>query len=272
MNTEISVSENNGERFVSLTDIAKHVNPEAPKDVIKNWLRNRSTIEYLGLWETLNNKENFNRVEFDSFIAQSGSNSFVLSPSKWIARTNASGIRSSAGRYGGGTFAHEDIALEFASWISSAFRLYLTTEFKRLKGEEQKQLGWTVKRELTKLNYRIHTDAIKRNLIPPELDRKKASIIYANEADVLNIAMFGMTAQEWREQNPEKLGNTRDYATVNELLCLANLENLNSVFIDAGMSQSERLMKLNQIAISQMKILEEYPVRLLPSEIKDNQD
>lgn len=221
--------------------------------MIKNWIRSRYTIEFLGTWEVIHNP-NFKVVEFDHFRKSAGLPSFVLSASEWIERTNAIGIIVKKGRYGG-TYAHKDIAFEFGSAISVPFKLYLIEEFQRLKTEEQRQLGWSVKRELSKINYRIHTDAIKQNLIPPEVTPAQASIIYANEADVLNVAMFGMTAKQWRETNPDLKGNIRDYATVNELICLSNMENLNAVFIEQGMAQRERLVKLNQIAIHQMNIL-----------------
>ena len=253
-NTSITVLRFKESDFISLTDIAKRKSDE-PSAVIGNWIRNRNTIEYLGIWETLYNPD-FKLLEFEGFRKEAGLNAFTLSPLKWVITTNAAGICVKSGRYGG-TFAHKDIAFKFASWISVEFELYLYKEFQRLKEEEQKQLGWSAKRELAKLNYRIHTDAIKQNLIPPELDRRKASIVYANEADVLNVAMFGMTAQEWREANPELKGNIRDYATINELICLSNLESLNAVFINDGIPQGERLLKLNRVAISQMKVLTE---------------
>lgn len=222
--------------------------------MIGNWLRNRNTIEYLGIWESLYNPD-FKPLEFEGFRKEAGLNAFTLSPQKWINSTNAIGIVSKSGRYGG-TYAHKDIAFKFTSWISVEFELYIVKEFQRLKEEEQKQLGWSAKRELSKINYRIHTDAIKQNLIPAEVTAKQASIIYANEADVLNVAMFGMTAKMWREQNPDLKGNIRDYATINELICLSNMENLNAVFIDQKMPQSERLVKLNRIATHQMQVLE----------------
>ena len=224
-------------------------------------MRNRNTIEFLGIWETLNNP-NFNPVEFEGFRKQAGLNAFILSPKKWVEATNAIGIISKAGRYGG-TYAHKDIAFEFASWISVEFKLYFIKEFQRLKDEEQKQLGWSAKRELAKINYRIHTDAIKENLIPAELTPTQISFVYANEADVLNVALFGMTAKEWRDNNPDKKGNIRDYATINELICLSNMENINAVLISDGLSQPQRLRKLNQIAISQMKVLNETESRKL---------
>ena len=240
--------------YISLTDMASAKEGESrAADVIKNWIRSRYTIEFLGTWEVIHNP-NFKVVEFDHFRKSAGLPSFVLSASEWIERTNAIGIIVKKGRYGG-TYAHKDIAFEFGSAISVPFKLYLIEEFQRLKTEEQRQLGWSVKRELSKINYRIHTDAIKQNLIPPEVTPAQASIIYANEADVLNVAMFGMTAKQWRETNPDLKGNIRDYATVNELICLSNMENLNAVFIEQGMTQRERLVKLNQIAIHQMNIL-----------------
>ena len=253
-NTSITVLRFKESDFISLTDIAKRKSDE-PSAVIGNWIRNRNTIEYLGIWETLYNPD-FKLLEFEGFRKEAGLNAFTLSPLKWVITTNAAGICVKSGRYGG-TFAHKDIAFKFASWISVEFELYLYKEFQRLKEEEQRQLGWSAKRELAKLNYRIHTDAIKQNLIPPELDRRKASIVYANEADVLNVAMFGMTAQEWREANPDKKGNIRDYANINELICLSNLESLNAVFINDGIPQGERLLKLNRVAISQMRVLAE---------------
>ena len=240
--------------YISLTDMASAKEGDSrAADVIKNWIRSRYTIEFLGTWEVIHNP-NFKVVEFDHFRKSAGLPSFVLSASEWIERTNAIGIIVKKGRYGG-TYAHKDIAFEFGSAISVPFKLYLIEEFQRLKTEEQRQLGWSVKRELSKINYRIHTDAIKQNLIPPEVTPAQASIINANEADVLNVAMFGMTAKQWRETNPDLKGNIRDYATVNELICLSNMENLNAVFIEQGMTQRERLVKLNQIAIHQMNIL-----------------
>lgn len=224
-------------------------------------MRNRNTIELLGLWESIHNP-GFKAVEFDGFRKEAGLNSFVLTPKRWIEATNAIGLISKPGRHGG-TFAHRDIAFEFASWISVEFKLYFIKEFQRLKDEEQKQIGWSAKRELTKINYRIHTDAIKQNLIPEEVSSTQISVIYANEADVLNVALFGMTAKQWREANPDLKGNIRDYASINELICLANMENLNAVFINEKMSQQERLIRLNKIAIQQMKILQELASRKL---------
>ena len=230
-------------------------NESRAADIIKDWLRNRYTIEFLGTWELMHNP-NFKVVEFDHFKMQAGLPSFVLSASEWIEKTNAIGLIVKKGRYGG-TYAYRDIAFEFGTAISVPFKLYLIEEFQRLKDEEQKLIGWTAKRELSKINYRIHTDAIKENLIPAEVTREQAAMKYADEADVLNIAMFGITAKQWRDANPDKKGNIRDYASINELICLSNMENLNAVFINDGMSQSDRLIKLNQIAIQQMKILED---------------
>ncbi len=239
--------------YISLTDIAKFRSPDAPADIIKNWLRSRSTIDLLGLWEKLNNPD-FKLVEFDQFRFEAGENAFVLSPKKWIETTNAIGLVSKSGR-NGGTFAHRDIAFEFASWVSVEFKLYLIKEFQRLQEAEQKQLGWDVKRNLTKINYRIHTDAIQANLIPPELTGRQVSLVYASEADVLNMALFGKTAKQWRDEHPGEKGNIRDLANASQLVCLANLENLNALFISEGMKQAERLEKLNRIAIEQMEIL-----------------
>ena len=252
--TEVTVIKIEDNDYVSLTDIAKFKTSDA-NSVIANWLRNRMTLEYLGLWETLYNPH-FKPLEFEGFRKEAGLNAFTISPQKWIDSTNAIGLVSKSGRYGG-TFAHKDIAFKFASWISVEFELYFIKEFQRLKAQEQAQLGWNAKRELSKINYRIHTDAIKQNLIPQELTMHQISAIYANEADVLNVAMFGVTAKQWRDEHPDLKGNIRDYATINELICLSNMENLNAVFIDEGLSQKERLLKLNQIAISQMKILED---------------
>ena len=239
-----------------MTDIAKIRDAENPAQIISLWLRTYSTIEYIGLWEMLNNP-NFNPHIYEGFKNESAKPHFWMSPQKWISATNAIGMTSKAGRYRGGTYAHSDIAFKFAAWISAEFELYLVTEFKRLKIEEQKTLGWSAKRELAKINYHIHTDAIKHNLIPTELTTKQISIIYANEADVLNVALFGVTAKDWHSANPDLKGNIRDYATINELICLSNMENLNAVFIDQGILQGERLIKLNQIAIQQMRVLED---------------
>ena len=252
--TTIRTMFENGFDYVCITDIARQKNELDPNGVIANWMRNRNTIEYLGLWESLYNPD-FKPLEFEGFRRDAGLNAFTLSPSRWIEATHAIGLRTHAGRYGG-TYAISDIAFKFANWVSVEFELYLVKEFQRLKSEEQKQLGWSAKRELSKINYRIHTDAIKRNLIPDEVTAEQASIIYAEEADVLNVAMFGMTARQWREANPDLKGNIRDYATINELICLSNMENINAVLINDGMPQGERLVKLNQIAIQQMLVLE----------------
>jgi hypothetical protein len=258
---EIAVITLDNNDYVSITDIAKFKNAFGADDVIKNWLRNRNTIELLGLWEILHNPD-FKPVEFDGFRKEAGLNSFVMTPKRWIKTTNAIGIVSKSGRYGG-TFAHKDIAFEFASWVSVEFKLYFIKEYQRLKDDEQKQLGWTAKRELAKLNYHIHTDAIKNNLIPIELNVQQTSIIYASEADVLNVALFGLTAKQWREQNPDLKGNIRDYASVNQLICLSNMESLNAVLIAENMPQNDRLVKLNRIAIQQMSILHENETRSL---------
>ena len=250
-NTDISIVKYNEEDYISLTDMAKS---QLQEHIIFRWLSLKSTIEYLGEWEMLYNPD-FNCTEFGTIKNAAGSNNFVLSVKTWIERTNAIGIRSKAGRYGS-TYAHRDIAYHFGMWISPKFQLLLVKEYQRLKAEEHQQLGWSAKRELSKINYRIHTDAIKQNLIPQKVTPVQANIIYANEADVLNVAMFGMTAKQWREANPELTGNIRDYATINELICLSNMENLNAVFIEQGMPQSKRLVRLNQIAIHQMSILE----------------
>ena len=229
--------------------------------IVFRWMSLKSTIEYLGEWEMLYNP-NFNCTEFDTIRNAAGSNNFVLSVKAWIERTGAIGIMAKTGRYGG-TYAHRDIAYHFGMWISPRFQLLLVKEYQRLKAEEQKQLEWSAKRELSKINYHIHTDAIKANLIPAEITREQAAMKYADEADVLNMAMFGMTARQWRELNTDKKGNIRDYASINELICLSNMENLNAVFINDGLPQSERLIKLNQIAIQQMRILEDTGNRTL---------
>ena len=250
----ISIVKNKNEDYVSLTDMAKFKNAENTGLVISHWLSTRFAIDFLGIWEQINNPD-FNLTEFSNIRFNTGNNGYVLSAKQWIERTNAIGIISSAGRYGG-TYAHKDIAFEFGSWLSPEFKYYLIREYQRLKEEEQKQLGWSAKRELAKINYRIHTDAIKQNLIPPELTDAQKSFVYADEADMLNVAMFGITAKQWREANPDLKGNIRDYATINQLICLSNMENLNAVFINDGLPQSERLEKLNKIAIQQMKVLE----------------
>lgn len=243
------------EDYISLTDIARNKNADEPKDVVKNWMRSRTTIEFLGLWEQLNNPH-FKGVEFDSFLFEAGSNAFTLSPSKWIEATNAKGIISKQGN-NGGTFAHKDIAFEFASWVSSGFKLYLIKEFQRLKADENDRLKleWNLQRTLAKVNYHIHTDAIKENLIPASLTKEQINVVYANEADMLNMALFGMTARQWRAANPKAEGNIRDAATIEQLVVLSNLESMNAVFIHQNLSQAERLKQLNDIAIKQMKSL-----------------
>ena len=256
--TVVSVLKVNEEDYISLTDMLKAKDGDF---FFSNWLRNRNTVEFLGIWEQLNNP-NFNCVEFDIIKSQAGLNNYRLSAKEWMEKTKAIGIISKAGRYGG-TYAHKDIAFEFAMWISPEFKVYLIREFQRLKEEEQKQIGWSAKRELSKINYRIHTDAIKKHLIPEEVTASQASVIYAEEADVLNVAMFGMTAKQWHEKNPDLKGNIRDYASINELICLSNMENLNAVFIDQGISQPERLIKLNKIAIHQMSVLENNNSRII---------
>lgn len=250
---DIQFKKINQNEYISLTDIAKYKNPEFPAEVVRNWLRNRMTIEFLGIWEQLYNP-NFKLVEFNQFRQQAGLNSFVLSPQKWIEETNAIGITSTSGRYGG-TYAHNDIALEFANWVSVEFRLYIIKEFQRLKEEEQKTLEWTAKRELSKINYRIHTDAIKDNLIVQELSSAQISFVYASEADVLNMALFGKTAKDWHNANSELKGNIRDYATVEQLLVLANLESYNAILIEEKRSQRDRLMLLNKTARRQLETL-----------------
>jgi hypothetical protein len=248
---EITVISTEQQDYISLTDMVRNI--ENGLSLIEKWLRNKNTIEFLGIWEEIYNPD-FNSPEFDGIKNQAGFNRFVLSVKQWVAKTNSKGIMAKAGRYGG-TYAHKDIAFEFASWISPQFKLYLIKEFQRLKDQERQQLGWDIRRNLTKINYRIHTDAIKENLIPPELSKSQITYIYASEADILNMALFGLTAAQWRETNPDKKGNIRDYADVSQLVCLANLENLNALFIQEGLSQEIRLERLNKIAIQQMRIL-----------------
>lgn len=252
---EITIIRHNQTDYISLTSIARYKNPEEPKDVVKSWMRSKTTIEFLGLWERLHNTA-FKGVEFDSFMKEAGTNSFVLSPSKWIAATDAIGIVSRQGNTGG-TFAHKDIAFEFAAWISAEFKLYLIKEFQRLKEEENnnKHLEWNLHRTLAKINYRIHTDAIKETLIPTTLTSQQRNCVYSDEADLLNVALFGKTAKQWREENPKNKGNIRDEATIEQLVVLSNLESINSILIKQSLSQSDRLEKLNQIAISQMRSL-----------------
>lgn len=250
---DIATIKFNNEDYISLTNIAKYKDGPEANEIIRNWLRNRNTIEFLGIWEQLYNP-NFKPVEFDRFKKEAGLNSFTLSSKQWIETTGAIGIVSKSGRYGG-TYAHKDIAFEFASWVSVEFKIYLIKEFQRLKEEELKQLGWDIKRNLTKINYKIHTDAIKENLIPKSLSPKQINFVYASEADILNVALFGLTAKQWRDMNPGKKGNIRDEANVYQLVCLANLESLNAHFILEELGQSIRVEKLNSAAINQMKIL-----------------
>ncbi len=261
----ITVLSQSNEDYISLTDIARYRNAREPFAIINNWMRSRSTIEFLGLWEILSNPS-FKPLEFERFKTEAGSNYFVLSPQRWIEATNALGVTSKSGRYGG-TYAHKDIAFEFASWISVEFKLYLIKEFQRLKDDENRRLSrsWNLNRTLSKLNYRIHTDAIRDHLIPPEITLAQAAITYANEADILNIALFGLTAKQWRDANPKLDGNMRDHATVEQLLVLANIEGMNAEFIRMNLAQGDRLKRLNQIAIRQMQTLTALPVRLFPA-------
>jgi hypothetical protein len=253
--TDIVLIQENNEDFISLTDIARHRDAERSDYVLQNWMRNRSTIEFIGLWEQFNNPS-FNSIEFDGIKSMAGSNSFSLTPKRWIEATNAKGIISKTGRYGG-TFAHRDIAFEFATWLSAEFKFYLIKEFQRLKADESDKLklNWNLQRTLSKINYRIHTDAIKETLIPKELTKQQMSFVYAGEADLLNMALFGKTAMEWRTENPKADGNIRDIATIEQLVVLSNLESINAVLIHQGLSQSERLVELNKVAIIQMKSL-----------------
>jgi hypothetical protein len=251
----INLRREKGDEYISLTDIARKKNPLEPKDVVKNWLRSKSTIEFLALWEKINNPD-FKGVEIDSLLIEAGSNSFTLSPSKWVESTKAIGIITSSGKYGG-TFAHSEIALEFASWVSPEFKLYLITEIKRLKTAEsdQQNLNWSVQRTLAKINYKIQTDAIKESLVPKSLTKNQTSIIYANEADLLNVALFGLTAEQWKNNNPRFDGNMRDHATLEQLVVLSNMESINGLLIQQNISASERILQLNQVAISQIKSL-----------------
>jgi len=247
----ITVCSINQQDYISLTDMVRSIDNGSA--LIEKWLRNKNTIEFLGIWEEIYNSD-FNSPEFEGIKNEAGLNRFVLSVKQWVNKTNSIGILAKAGRYGG-TYAHKDIAFEFASWVSPHFKIYLIREFQRLKEQEQKQLGWDIRRNLAKINYRIHTDAIKINLIPDTVSNKQVTFIYATEADVLNVALFGCTAKQWRDENSDLTGNMRDFATIEQLVCLSNLENLNAVLIDEGLEQKERLQKLNEIAISQMKIL-----------------
>jgi hypothetical protein len=257
--SSITVLSRKDEDYISLTDIAKHKEPDRSDHVIQNWMRNRNTIEFLGVWERLNNAD-FNPLEFEGIRNKAGLNSFVLTPKQWIDATHAIGLVSSAGRYGG-TYAHKDIAFEFASWISVEFKLYLIKEFQRLKADENRRLSlaWNLNRTLTKLNYHIHTDAIKAHLIPAVVTPAQSAITYATEADVLNVALFGQTAKHWRDANPKLVGNMREYASVEQLLVLANIEGMNAEFIHMGIAQGERLKRLNDIAIRQMQVLTAVP-------------
>mgnify|MGYP001002002955 CR=1 FL=1 len=252
---DIVLYEDNQQDYISLTDVARYKDAEHTDSIIQNWMRNRNTIELLGFWETIYNP-NFKPLEFEGFRKQAGLNSFVMTPKRWIESTNAVGIVSKSGRYGG-TFAHKDIALEFASWISIEFKLYVIKEFQRLKDDEnnRKQLEWNLQRTISKINYRIHTDAIKENLIPKAITKQQVSFVYSNEADLLNVALFGMTAREWREQNPDAKGNIRDEATMEQLVVLSNMESINALLIRKELPQSERLIELNKVAITQMKSL-----------------
>ena len=249
--------------YISITDIARYKSDE-PKDVIKNWMRGKDTLEFLGLWEQLHNS-NFKGVEFDSFRTQAGANAFTMSPKKWIEATNAIGIVSKSGRYGG-TYAHSDIAFEFASWISPEFKLYIIKDYKRLKAEENSRLSlnWNLNRELSKLNYRIHTDAIKANLIPPELTTSQISYTYASEADMLNVVLFGKTAKQWRDENQNETGNIRDQATIYQLLVLSNMESYNAILIQQGKSQAERMKLLHELAVQQMTTMSTLDLKKLP--------
>ncbi|WP_343695507.1 KilA-N domain-containing protein [Flavobacterium sp.] len=251
----VVVFEDNREDFMSLTDIARHRDNERSDYILQNWMRNRSTIEFIGLWEKFNNPD-FNSIEFDGIKNMSGSNSFSLTPKRWIEATNATGIISKTGRYGG-TFAHKDIAFEFATWLSAEFKFYLIKEFQRLKEEENstKKLDWNLQRTISKINYTIHTDAIKEKLIPETISVKQKNFIYADEADLLNVALFGKTAKEWRDKNQGERGNIRDAASIEQLVVLSNLESINAMLIQQGIAQNERLLKLNEIAINQMKSL-----------------
>ena len=251
--------------YISLTDIARFRNNDDPRFAIQNWMRNRNTIEFLGLWESLHNPH-FNRVQFDTFKTEAGLNRFVMTPSKWIEATGAIGIVSKAGRYNSGTYAHSDIAMEFASWISAEFKLYLMKDYRRLKYDENSRLSlsWNLNREISKLNYRVHTDAIQQNLLPPELTKEQQSYVYADEADVLNVALFGITAAQWRANNSDKKGSVRDYASLQQLLVLANMESYNALLIGQQVPQSERLKSLRMMAINQLRTLSSLDITALP--------
>ena len=251
---EVSYKRINEEDYICLTDIARYKNAEEPRFIIYNWLRNKETLKYLALWEELNNQK-FKRVEFDTVTKDAGTNSFMITPNQWIEKLNGISIVVSAGRYNGGTYAHKDIAFEFASWLSPEFKLYLITEFQRLKKEEHKSLEWNAKRELARVNYKLQTNAIKENLIVPELTKDKINYVYASEADLLNVALFGKTASEWRKENKDLVGNMRDYASIEQLLVLANMESYNSILIENGMLSNERIVLLNEMARNQMRVL-----------------
>lgn len=251
--------------YISLTDIARFRNSDDPRFAIQNWMRNRNTIEFLGLWESLHNP-NFNRVQFDTFRTEAGLNRFVMTPSKWVENTGSIGITAKAGRYGG-TYAHSDIAMEFASWISAEFKLYLMKDYRRLKFDENSRLSLSrnLNREISKLNYRVHTNAIQQNLLPPDLTREQQSFVYADEADMLNVALFGLTAAQWRSQNQGCKGNIRDYASLQQLLVLANMESYNALLIEQKLPQTERLQMLRQMAVRQLQVLSSLDVTNLPS-------
>ena len=263
----IGVLNQNSQDFICLTDMAKKFGDDV---LIYSWMRNRNTLEFIGVWEQIHNPD-FKGLEFETFRNQAGLNSFSLTPRNWIEATNAMGFQSRAGRYGGGTYAHQDIAFEFGSWLSPEFKLYLIKEFQRLKDDESRRLSlaWNLNRTLAKLNYRIHTDAVKAHLIPPEVTPAQAAITYATEADLLNVALFGHTARQWRDANPKLEGNVRDYASVEQLLVLANMEGMNAEFIHMKLAQGERLKRLNQIAIRQMQVLTATSLKALPG-VKKN--
>ena len=260
------------EEYISLTDIAKYSNKDDPRFPIQNWMRNRNTIEYLSIWEELHNP-NFNRVQFEAVKEEAGLNRFVMTPTKWINEMNSIGIVVKAGRYGGGTYAHVDIAMHFATWISPEFQLYIMKDYRRLKNAENNRLSlnWNLNREIAKLNYKIHTDAIKDNLVPPELTKEQMSFVYADEADMLNVVLFGMTAKEWRTSNKNKKGNIRDYASIKQLLVLANMESYNSILIVQGLTQEERMIKLRELSVQQLNTLNEIDVSSLP-QLEDTAD
>lgn len=266
---EISIfTEDFKNEYISLTDMARYRNGDDPRYVIQNWMRNKDTLEFLATWEFLHNPD-FNRVQFDAVRSEAGTNRFVMTPSRWVESTSARGIVSKSGRYGGGTYAHADIAMEFASWLSPAFKLYVMKDYRRLKYDESSRLslGWNLNREISKLNYKVHTDAIKANILPPELTAEQKAFVYADEADLLNVVLFGTTARQWRMDNPGKKGNIRDYATIQQLLVLSNLESYNAILISQGQNQKERMQALRQVAVSQLKVLTSMSMTNLP-EIK----